>query len=71
MLDFSIGILDIARTETLFSIPGIGQLLTSAVLGRDYPMVQGVVLVTAALFLAVNLLVDLMYAFIDPRIRLR
>jgi peptide/nickel transport system permease protein len=38
---------------------------------RDYPMVQGVVLVTAALFLAVNLGIDILYAFIDPRIRLR
>ena len=57
-------------TETLFSIPGIGQLLTSAVLGRDYPMVQGgLLLVTAALVL-VNLGVDMLYAVLDPRVRL-
>lgn len=56
-------------TETLFSIPGIGQLLTSAVLGRDYPMVQGGLLLVTALLVLVNLGVDMLYALLDPRIR--
>ena len=56
-------------TETLFSIPGIGQLLTAAVLGRDYPMVQGGLLLVTALLVLVNLGVDLLYAVLDPRIR--
>ena len=56
-------------TETLFSIPGIGQLLTSAVLGRDYPMVQGGLLLVTAMLVLVNLGVDMLYAVLDPRIR--
>jgi peptide/nickel transport system permease protein len=56
-------------TETLFSIPGIGQLLTSAVLGRDYPMVQGGLLLVTAMLVMVNLGVDMLYAVLDPRIR--
>lgn len=56
-------------TETLFSIPGIGQLLTSAVLGRDYPMVQGGLLLVTALLVLVNIGVDMLYALLDPRIR--
>ncbi len=56
-------------TETLFSIPGIGQLLTQAVLSRDYPMVQGAVLVVTALMVGVNIGVDILYAFLDPRVR--
>lgn len=56
-------------TETLFSIPGIGQLLTSAVLGRDYPMVQGGLLLVTAMLVLINLGVDLLYAVLDPRIR--
>ena len=56
-------------TETLFSIPGIGQLLTSAVLGRDYPMVQGGLLLVTALLVLINLGVDMLYALLDPRIR--
>lgn len=56
-------------TETLFSIPGIGQLLTAAVLGRDYPMVQGGLLLVTALLVLVNLGVDMLYAVLDPRVR--
>jgi peptide/nickel transport system permease protein len=56
-------------TETLFSIPGIGQLLTSAVLNRDYPMVQGGLLIVTALLVLVNIGVDIVYAFLDPRVR--
>jgi peptide/nickel transport system permease protein len=56
-------------TETLFSIPGIGQLLTQAVLGRDYPMVQGGLLLTTVLLVLINIGVDMCYALLDPRVR--
>ncbi|MCW2876150.1 MAG: transporter permease [Sphaerisporangium sp.] len=57
--------------ETVFAIPGMGRLLINAVTARDYPLVQGGVLVTVVIFVAVNLLVDVSYALIDPRIRRR
>ena len=56
-------------TEIVFNIPGLGRLVISAILRRDYPVVQGVVLVTAAVYVLINLVVDILYAFIDPRIR--
>ena len=56
-------------TETVFAIPGLGQLTVDAVLNRDFPVLQGVVLFFAVVYVAVNLLVDLSYLFIDPRIR--
>jgi peptide/nickel transport system permease protein len=55
--------------ETVFNIPGLGRLIISAVLRRDYPVVQGVVLVIAGLYMLVNLLVDLSYLVIDPRVK--
>ncbi|MBI3455201.1 MAG: ABC transporter permease [Candidatus Rokubacteria bacterium] len=55
-------------TEIVFNIPGLGRLIISAILRRDYPVVQGVVLVTAATYVLINLVVDFVYAFIDPRI---
>lgn len=56
-------------TETIFALPGVGRLLVDAIFQRDFPIVQGVVLFLAVNFLAVNLLVDLTYAWLDPRIR--
>jgi peptide/nickel transport system permease protein len=56
-------------TEIVFNIPGLGRLVISAILRRDYPVVQGVVLVTATAYVLINLAVDMVYAFIDPRIR--
>src|SRR5438128_5587890 len=56
-------------TEIVFNIPGLGRLIISAVLRRDYPVVQGVILVTATAYVLINLVVDLLYVFIDPRIR--
>jgi peptide/nickel transport system permease protein/oligopeptide transport system permease protein len=56
-------------TETVFTWPGIGSLLVTSILARDYPVVQGAVLLIAITFIVVNLLVDLIYGFIDPRIR--
>ena len=56
-------------TETIFNIPGLGRLLVESVSRRDYPLIQGVVLVTSLSFVCVNLLVDLLYVMINPRIR--
>jgi peptide/nickel transport system permease protein len=56
-------------TETVFAWPGVGKLVIDAIHRRDYPVVQAVLLVSAALFIAINLLVDLAYAALDPRIR--
>jgi peptide/nickel transport system permease protein len=56
-------------TETIFAWPGIGRLVVEAIFNRDFPVVQGVVLVVSLIFVAVNLLVDLTYAALDPRIR--
>ena len=55
--------------ETVFNIPGLGRLIISAVLRRDYPVIQGVVLLIAVVYTGINLLVDLAYLVIDPRIR--
>jgi peptide/nickel transport system permease protein len=56
-------------TETVFNIPGLGRLTVDAVLKRDYPIVQGLILVFAGTKVIINLLIDLSYAFLDPRIR--
>jgi peptide/nickel transport system permease protein len=56
-------------TEALFSIPGMGQLLTQAVLSRDYPMVQGGLLLVTTFLVMVNIAVDVLYAVLDPRVR--
>jgi ABC-type dipeptide/oligopeptide/nickel transport system permease component len=57
-------------TETIFAWPGIGSLAIQAVLGRDYPLVQAIVIVVALVFIVLNFLVDLLYGYLDPRIRL-
>jgi peptide/nickel transport system permease protein len=57
-------------TEQVFSIPGLGRLIIGAVLSRDFPVIQGGLLFLALIYLAVNLAVDLLYAAIDPRVRL-
>lgn len=56
-------------TESVFALPGIGRLVISSVLRRDYPVLQGVLLLTAFLYLFVNLLADVAYGLLDPRIR--
>jgi peptide/nickel transport system permease protein len=56
-------------TEQIFVLPGFGKLTIDAVFTRDYPMIQGVVLVTATAYIGINLVVDLLYSVIDPRIR--
>ena len=55
--------------ESVFGLPGLGKLLVDRVLGRDYPVIQGVVLVAACGFVLTNLVVDLVYSLVDPRIR--
>jgi peptide/nickel transport system permease protein len=55
--------------ETVFALPGIGQLALSSILRRDYSLTQGILLFTATVFVLVNLLVDILYAFLDPRIK--
>jgi peptide/nickel transport system permease protein len=57
--------------ERVFAIPGLGDLAINAVIQRDFPMVQGVVIVTAVIILMTNLIVDVLYAVLDPRVRLR
>ncbi len=57
-------------TETVFTLPGMGTALVNAILSRDYPVVQGFVVVIAIIFVMANLIVDLSYAYLDPRIRL-
>ena len=56
-------------TETVFAIPGIGRLTVDAILRRDYPIIQGVTLVLSAVYVVINLLVDMSYTFFDPRVR--
>ena len=57
-------------TETVFAWPGIGRLAVQAVFERDYPLIQGIVLFAATTFVVVNLVVDISYSFLDPRVRL-
>jgi peptide/nickel transport system permease protein len=56
-------------TESVFNLPGIGRLTVEAVLARDYPVIQAVILLTSFVYVAVNLVIDLMYTALDPRIR--
>ena len=67
------GVLDRHRgavvTETVFSIPGMGQLVVQSVLRRDYPVIQGVTLIVAASYVLINLLVDVLYLVVDPRVK--
>jgi peptide/nickel transport system permease protein len=56
-------------TETVFNIPGLGRLTTDAILRRDYPVVQGLILIFSGIYVLINLLVDLSYVLFDPRVR--
>lgn len=58
-------------TETVFSYPGIGRLLARSIFERDYPVVQGLILLISMMYVGVNLLVDVVYSLIDPRIRVQ
>lgn len=67
-LQFGILLGGAVLTETVFAWPGVGRLLVDAILRRDYPVVQGTVMLLAFLFVIINLVVDIIYAFLDPRI---
>ncbi len=56
-------------TETVFGLPGVGNLVVSAVTRRDYPVIQGALLVVAALYVVINFLIDLLYTLVDPRVK--
>ncbi|WP_192798239.1 ABC transporter permease [Brucella intermedia] len=56
-------------TETVFGLPGVGNLVVSAVLRRDYPVIQGALLVIAGLYVLINFIIDMLYLFVDPRVR--
>ena len=56
-------------TETVFGLPGVGNLVVSAVLRRDYPVIQGALLVIAALYVLINFVIDMLYLLVDPRVR--
>ena len=56
-------------TESVFGIPGLGRLLLNAIVSRDYPIIQGTILVISVVYVIINLLVDISYAFFDPRVR--
>ena len=58
-------------TETVFSLPGVGRMVVQSILRRDYPVIQGVILMIVLLYLVINLTVDVLYAWLDPRVRLR
>ena len=58
-------------TETVFSLPGIGRMVVQSILRRDYPVIQGTILMIVLLYLTINLLVDILHAWLDPRIKLQ
>jgi peptide/nickel transport system permease protein len=71
VIGIGIGILigGVVVTESVYAIPGLGRLTVDAVLARDFPTIQGVILFFSLIYILVNLLIDLLYVFLDPRIR--
>jgi peptide/nickel transport system permease protein len=70
-LQFGLLLSGAVLTETIFALPGLGRLMVTSILSRDYPVVQAAALLTALVFVLVNLVVDMGYAYLDPRIRYR
>ncbi len=68
---FSLMLAGAVVIETVYSLPGIGRMVISAIQRRDLPVVQGALVLTGVLFVLVNILVDVLYALIDPRVRPR
>jgi ABC-type dipeptide/oligopeptide/nickel transport system permease component len=68
-LEFGYNLGGAVLTETVFSLPGVGRLIVEGIFARDYPVVQGALLIVATTFVLVNLLTDVAYAYFDPRIR--
>jgi peptide/nickel transport system permease protein len=66
---FALLISGVVVTESVFNIPGIGRLTVDAVLARDYPVIQAMILLTSLLYVSINLLIDVAYTLLDPRIR--
>jgi peptide/nickel transport system permease protein len=56
-------------TESVFALPGVGRLVVQSVLNRDYPIIQGTLLVVSGVYVLINLIIDILYAVIDPRVR--
>lgn len=73
IIGFSIAglVAGVVITETIYSIPGMGRLIVDAIAQRDFPVLQGVILVVAMLYILVNLVIDILYVYVDPRIRYR
>jgi peptide/nickel transport system permease protein len=67
-LGFALLISGVVVTETVFAIPGLGRLTVDAILRRDYPVIQGIVLVFSLTYVMINLLIDISYTLLDPRI---
>lgn len=68
-LSFTSLIGGVVITETVFNIPGVGRLVVDAINNRDYPIIQGMLILVSGLYVVVNLAVDLTYTLVDPRIR--
>ena len=68
-IGFALLISGVVITETVFNIPGLGRLTVDAILKRDYPIIQGLIIIFAGVKVLVNLIIDLSYTFFDPRIR--
>ena len=68
-IGFALLIGGVVVTESVFNIPGLGRLTVDAVLRRDYPVIQGIILVFSATYVLVNLIIDILYVALDPRIR--
>src|SRR5436190_1529391 len=66
---FALLISGVVVTESVFNLPGVGRLTVDAVLARDYPVIQAMILLTSAIYVTVNLLIDVAYTLLDPRIR--
>ena len=68
-IGFALLIGGVVVTESVYNIPGLGRLTVDAVLRRDYPVIQGIILVFSALYVLVNLIIDILYVALDPRIQ--
>lgn len=68
-LGFAALLTGVVVVEVVFAVPGLGRLLSDAIKARDYPIIQGLILVLSAIYILVNLAVDIVYAYLDPRIR--
>jgi len=71
MIGIAVAILlsGVVVTETVFNIPGLGRLVVDAILKRDYPIIQGLIIVFSFVYILINLIVDIIYTALDPRIR--